>query len=96
MFEAADGRRLVFRSGSHRSAASRHRPAAFVAYIPNIHSSRGVITMADHQDRPVLAMLLEALVATALIGTFFVYGSANSGPGAATTPGDVAGLTLPR
>jgi len=29
--------------------------------------------MADHQDRPVLAMLLEALVATVLIGTFFVY-----------------------
>jgi hypothetical protein len=41
-------------------------------------------------------MLLEALVATALISTFFVYGSANSGPGAATAPGDVAGLTLPR
>jgi len=52
--------------------------------------------MADHQDRPVLAMLLEALVATVLIGTFFVYGFANSGPGAATAPGDVAGLTLPR
>ncbi len=30
--------------------------------------------MGDHHDRPALALLLEALVATALIGTFFVYG----------------------
>jgi hypothetical protein len=51
--------------------------------------------MDDHQDRPVLAMLLEALVATALIGTFFVYGYPNSG-GTAPAPEDVAGLTLPR
>jgi hypothetical protein len=52
--------------------------------------------MGDHRDRPVLAMLLEALVATALIGTFFVYGYPNSGAGTATAPEDVAGLTLPR
>ena len=56
----------------------------------------GVITMGDHQDRPVLALLLEALVATALIGTFVVYGSPNVGPGSAAGPGEVAGLTLPR
>lgn len=49
--------------------------------------------MGDHQDRPVLALLLEALVATALIGTFFVYGYPNTGT--ATGPGEVAGLNLP-
>ena len=52
--------------------------------------------MGDHQDRSVLAMLLEALVATALIGTFFVYGYPNNGTGTASVPGEVAGLTLPR
>jgi len=51
--------------------------------------------MADHQDRPVLAMLLEALVATALIGTFFVYGYPNVGRGGAAVPGEVAGLRVP-
>ena len=56
----------------------------------------GVITMGDHQDRPVLALLLEALVATALIGTFFVYGYPNTGAGTGAAPGGVAGLTLPR
>lgn len=55
----------------------------------------GVITMGDHQDRPVLALLLEALVATALIGTFFVYGFPNTGPGGVPVPGEVAGLNLP-
>lgn len=52
--------------------------------------------MGDHQDRPVLALLLEALVATALIGTFFVYGYPNTGAGTGAAPGGVAGLTLPR
>ncbi len=52
--------------------------------------------MGDHQDRPVLAMLLEALVATALIGTFFVYGFPSTGPGAAAVPGEVAGLNVPQ
>ncbi len=51
--------------------------------------------MGDHQDRPVLALLLEALVATALIGTFFVYGYPSIGPRTANTPGEVAGLNLP-
>jgi hypothetical protein len=51
--------------------------------------------MGDHQDRPVLALLLEALVATALIGTFFVYGFPNTGPGGVPVPGEVAGLNLP-
>jgi hypothetical protein len=55
----------------------------------------GVITMGDHQDRPVLALLLEALVATALIGTFVVYGYPNIGPGTAAAPGEVAGLNVP-
>ena len=49
--------------------------------------------MGDHQDRPVLALLLEALVATALIGTFFVYGYPNTST--VTVPGEVAGLNLP-
>ena len=53
----------------------------------------GVITMGDHQDRPVLALLLEALVATALIGTFFIYGYPNTST--VTVPGEVAGLNLP-
>jgi hypothetical protein len=52
--------------------------------------------MGDHQDRPVLALLLEALVATALIGTFFVYGYPDPGAGGVNAPGEVAGLTLPR
>ena len=52
--------------------------------------------MGDHQDHPVLALLLETLVATALIGTFFVYAYPNTGPAAATAPGEVAGLTRPR
>ena len=52
--------------------------------------------MGDHQDRPVLATLLEALVATALIGTFFVYGHSSAGPGAAAAPGEVAGLNVPK
>jgi hypothetical protein len=52
--------------------------------------------MGDHQDRPVLALLLEALVASALIGTFVVYGYPNIGPGPAAEPGNVAGLTMPR
>jgi hypothetical protein len=47
------------------------------------------------QDRPVLALLLEALVVTALIGTFFVYGYPNTGPGTGPAPGEVAGLNLP-
>jgi len=51
--------------------------------------------MGDHQDRPVLALLLEALVATALIGTFFVYGYPNIGPGTVAAPGEVAGLSVP-
>ncbi len=55
----------------------------------------GVITMGDHQDRPVLALLLETLVVTALIGTFFAYGYPNTGAGKATAPGEVAGLNLP-
>jgi hypothetical protein len=52
--------------------------------------------MGDHQDRPVLALLLETLVVTALIGTFFVYGYPNAGAGNANAPGEVARLTLPR
>ena len=49
--------------------------------------------MGDHQDRRVLAMMLEALVATALIGTFFMYRSANLGSSPAAAPGEVADLT---
>jgi hypothetical protein len=56
----------------------------------------GVIAMGDHQDRPVLALLLEALVATALIGTFFVYGYPNTNNFGTAAPGEVAGLTRPR
>ena len=52
--------------------------------------------MGDHQDRPVLALLLEALVATVLIGTFVVYGYPSIGPRPVTRPGEVAGLTMPR
>jgi hypothetical protein len=56
----------------------------------------GVITMGDHQDRPVLALLLEALVATALIGTFFIYGYPSSSLGTVTVSGEVARLNLPK
>ena len=52
--------------------------------------------MGDHKERPVLALLLEALVASALIGTFFVYAYPNSGPAAMTAPGELARLAPPR
>ncbi|HEY6023888.1 MAG TPA: hypothetical protein VIV34_06880 [Pseudolabrys sp.] len=52
--------------------------------------------MGDHQDRPVLALLLEALVASALIGTFVVYGYPSISPRPAVEPGEVAGLAMPR
>ena len=94
MFEAAGGSHLVFRSGSNPSAASRLQKNA-----PNnltLSLQPGVIIMDEHQDRPVLALLLETIVVTALIGTFFIYAYPNTGPAAATAPGDVAGLTLPR
>jgi hypothetical protein len=56
----------------------------------------GVIAMGDHQDRPVLAFLLEALVASALIGTFFVYGYPTTNRGADADRGEVATLAAPR
>lgn len=45
--------------------------------------------MGDRQNRPVLGLLLEALVAGALIGTFVLYGypTINTGP-ITTEPGD--------
>jgi len=52
--------------------------------------------MGDHQDRPVLAFLLEALVASALIGTFFVYGYPTTNRGADADRGEVARLAAPR
>jgi hypothetical protein len=80
------------------AARTRPRQAVFKNATNNLTLSfqPGVITMGDHQDRPALALLLEALVATALIGTFFVYAYPNSGPAAANPPGEVAGLTRPR
>jgi hypothetical protein len=56
----------------------------------------GVITMGDHQDRPVLALLLEAVVASALIGTFVVYGYPSINTGPAVESGEVAKLSMPR
>ena len=53
--------------------------------------------MDDHQDRrPVLALLLEAVVASALIGTFIVYGYPNVSPGPVAETGEVARLAMPR
>ena len=52
--------------------------------------------MGDHQDRPVLATLLEALIASALIGTFVVYGYPHSNQIPGPNPGEVAGLAVPR
>jgi hypothetical protein len=52
--------------------------------------------MGDHQNRPVLSLLLEALVATALIGTFVVYAHPNISSRLVSEPGEVAGLTMPR
>jgi len=52
--------------------------------------------MGDRRDRPILAMLLEALVATALIGTFFIYGFAGTGIGNATGPGEMASRSYSR
>jgi hypothetical protein len=56
----------------------------------------GVITMGDHHDRPVLALLLEAVVASVLIGTFVVYGYPSINPGPAIESGEVAKLAIPR
>ena len=55
----------------------------------------GVINMGDHHNRPALALLLEALVATALIGTFFVYGYPVTHSPAAD-PAEVAKLATSR
>ncbi len=52
--------------------------------------------MGDHQDRPVLATLLEALIASALIGTFVVYGYPHSNQIPGANPGEVAGLAVSR
>ena len=52
--------------------------------------------MGDHQDRPVLALLLEAVVASALIGTFIVYGYPSIDPGPPMEMGEVAKLAMPR
>ncbi len=51
--------------------------------------------MGDHQDRPVLSLLLEALVVSALIGTFLVYGYPGTGPGPQIGVGEIAKLTMP-
>jgi len=64
--------------------------------IASFRYSRGVIAMGDHQDRPVLATLLEALIASALIGTFVVYGYPHSNQIPGPNPGEVAGLAVPR
>jgi hypothetical protein len=56
----------------------------------------GVITMADHQGRPVLALLLETLVASALIGTFFIYGYAGTSSAPRVDAGEIAKLTTSR
>ena len=56
----------------------------------------GVITMGDHQGRPVLALLLEAVVASALIGTFVVYGYPSINRGPVVESGEVAKLSMPR
>lgn len=52
--------------------------------------------MGDHQDRPVLALLLETVVASALIGTFIVYGYPSINPGPAVETGEVVTLVMPR
>ncbi len=56
----------------------------------------GVINMGDHHNHPALALLLEALVATALIGTFFVYGGYPVTHAPAADPAEVAKLTTSR
>jgi hypothetical protein len=85
-----------FVAGRTRPPQAVFENAAGPNNILTLSFQPGVITMGDHQDRPVLALLLEALVATALIGTFFVYGYTTTGAGTANAPGEVAGLTLPR
>ena len=52
--------------------------------------------MGDHQGRPVLALLLEAVVASALIGTFVVYGYPSINRGPVVESGEVAKLSMPR
>jgi hypothetical protein len=52
--------------------------------------------MGDHQDRPVLALLLEVVVASALICTFIVYGYPSINPDSAAEMGEVAKLAMPR
>jgi hypothetical protein len=51
--------------------------------------------MGDHQDRPILALLLEAVVASALIGPFSVYGYPSIDPDPAGEMGEVAKLAMP-
>jgi hypothetical protein len=56
----------------------------------------GVTTMTDHQDRPILALLLETLVASALIGTFFIYGYPGTSPAPRVDAGEIAKLATSR
>jgi hypothetical protein len=52
--------------------------------------------MGDNQERPALAFLLEAIIASALIGTFVIYGHPNYGHGPPAEPGEVATLATSR
>jgi len=52
--------------------------------------------MADNQNRPVLALLLETLVASALIGTFFIYGYPGTSPAPRVEAGEIVRLTTSR
>jgi hypothetical protein len=52
--------------------------------------------MDDNQKRPPLALLLEAIIATALIGTFVVYGYPNYGQSPPAEPGEIARIAMPR
>lgn len=52
--------------------------------------------MGDQQDKPVLATLLDVLVAGVLIGTFVVFGYPGTSPGPKPEPSEVAKLMKPR
>ena len=52
--------------------------------------------MGDQQNKPVLATLLDVIVASALIGTFIVFGYPGSNAGPSAEPSAVARLAEPR
>ena len=52
--------------------------------------------MGDDRGYSPLGMILEALVAIALVGTFVIYGNPGNSQSPVAAPGELAKLSVPR